>query len=120
MQTLRRVAVAAAKTAAFPLALAVIVAVFLAIQDRIDRKDPKLALAPLRSPMLSFEPRMSERAQIDPPPWGGGLAHRTPVVSIHQQGAQPPSARHILGRVRTVLVLLAGPDGSSGEPRRAP
>ena len=42
-----RVAVEAAKTLAFPLALALIVVGFLSIQGRIGRKDPKLALAPV-------------------------------------------------------------------------
>ena len=43
----------AGKTA-FPAALLLIVVLFLAIQDRIDRKDPKLALAPLGSEPLDF------------------------------------------------------------------
>lgn len=42
-----RVAVAAAKALAFPLALAIGVLGFLMIQGRIGRKDPKLALAPV-------------------------------------------------------------------------
>lgn len=36
----------AARQAGFPLALAALVVAFLMIQDRVDRKDPKLALAP--------------------------------------------------------------------------
>jgi len=40
---------------AFPLALAVIVLLFVAIQNRIDRKDPKLALAPVAPDLLRFE-----------------------------------------------------------------
>jgi hypothetical protein len=40
---------------AFPLALLLIVGVFLGVQNRIDRGDPKLALAPVyREPDLSF------------------------------------------------------------------
>jgi outer membrane biosynthesis protein TonB len=39
---------------AFPAALALVVLLFLAIQDRIDRNDPKLALAPIRSEPLDF------------------------------------------------------------------
>ena len=39
----------------FPLALAVIVLLFVAIQNRIDRKDPKLALAPVAPDLLRFE-----------------------------------------------------------------
>ncbi len=54
LQTLSRLAVAAAKTTAFPLALLIMVVVFLVVQDRIDRRDPKLALAPVRSADLSF------------------------------------------------------------------
>jgi len=40
---------------AFPLALAVIVMLFVAVQNRIDRKDPKLALAPVAPDLLRFE-----------------------------------------------------------------
>jgi hypothetical protein len=40
---------------AFPLALAVIVLLFVAVQNRIDRKDPKLALAPVAPDLLRFE-----------------------------------------------------------------
>ena len=46
----------AAKQLAFPLALTLIVAGFLALQGRLDRRDPKLALAPVDSEQdfLSF------------------------------------------------------------------
>lgn len=44
----------AVETAAFPLLLLLIVLLFLTIQDRIDRRDPKLALAPIRSEALTF------------------------------------------------------------------
>jgi hypothetical protein len=40
---------------AFPLALALIVLLFVAVQNRIDRKDPKLALAPVAPDLLRFE-----------------------------------------------------------------
>jgi hypothetical protein len=40
---------------AFPLALALIVVLFVAVQNRIDRKDPKLALAPVAPDLLRFE-----------------------------------------------------------------
>ncbi len=42
---------------AFPLTLAVLVVAFLAVQGRLDRKDPKLALAPVTSgqELLSFQ-----------------------------------------------------------------
>ena len=43
----------AGKTA-FPAVLVLIVVIFLAVQDRIDRSDPKLALAPIRSEPLDF------------------------------------------------------------------
>jgi hypothetical protein len=40
---------------AFPLLLIILALLFLSIQDRIDRKDPKLALAPARpDPQLPF------------------------------------------------------------------
>jgi hypothetical protein len=48
-------AIEAAKELAFPLALALIVLLFVAIQNRIDRKDPKLALAPVAPDLLRFE-----------------------------------------------------------------
>jgi hypothetical protein len=48
-------AIEAAEALAFPLALAVIVLLFVAIQNRIDRKDPKLALAPVAPDLLRFE-----------------------------------------------------------------
>jgi hypothetical protein len=40
---------------AFPLALALIVLLFVAVQNRIDRRDPKLALAPVAPDLLRFE-----------------------------------------------------------------
>lgn len=48
-------AIEAAKELAFPLALALIVLLFVAVQNRIDRKDPKLALAPVEPDLLRFE-----------------------------------------------------------------
>jgi hypothetical protein len=39
----------AAKTFAFPLLLAILVIVFLLVQHWIDKKDPKLAMAPVHS-----------------------------------------------------------------------
>ena len=48
-------AIQTAKDLAFPLALAVIVLLFVAVQNRIDRKDPKLALAPVAPDLLRFE-----------------------------------------------------------------
>lgn len=51
-----RVATEAAQQAAFPIALILMVAAFLMVQNRIDSKDPKLALAPVDSEhdLLSF------------------------------------------------------------------
>ena len=43
-----------AKQVGFPLALALIVVAFLLIQNRLDRNDPKLALAPIKPDVLSF------------------------------------------------------------------
>jgi hypothetical protein len=43
-----RVIQTAAERGTIPVALILLVAIFLAVQDRIDRRDPKLALAPLR------------------------------------------------------------------------
>ena len=52
-----RVAIEAAKTLAFPLALTLLVIGFLTVQGRIGRKDPKLALAPVDTSgeSLTFE-----------------------------------------------------------------
>ena len=47
LERLGRLAVEASKKAAFPLVLLLVVGLFLVLQDRIDRKDPKLALAPV-------------------------------------------------------------------------
>jgi hypothetical protein len=44
-----------AKQLGFPLALAVIVLAFAAIQNYLDRRDPKLALAPVRPEVMRFE-----------------------------------------------------------------
>jgi hypothetical protein len=52
-----QVAVKSLEKPQFPLLLLVVVALFLLIQNRIDRKDPKLASAPVESePMLGFGP----------------------------------------------------------------
>lgn len=53
---LGRIATEAARQAAFPLALTLMVIAFLMVQNRLDRKDPKLALAPVDSEqdLLSF------------------------------------------------------------------
>jgi hypothetical protein len=48
-------AVHLAKGLAFPALLGVIVALFVMVQNRIDRKDPKLALAPIAPEVLRFE-----------------------------------------------------------------
>jgi hypothetical protein len=52
-----QVAVKSLEKPQFPLLLLVVVALFLLIQNRIDRKDPKLASAPVDSePTLGFGP----------------------------------------------------------------
>ena len=43
-----------ADEAAFPAALLLIMLLFLLVQDQIDRRDPKLALAPIEEPELPF------------------------------------------------------------------
>jgi hypothetical protein len=48
LPTAVRVIQSAAERGSIPVALILIAAVFLAIQNRIDRRDPKLALAPVR------------------------------------------------------------------------
>jgi uncharacterized membrane protein YtjA (UPF0391 family) len=44
----------AAKQVAFPLALALMVVAFLIVQNRLDRRDPKLAQAPIAPDVLRF------------------------------------------------------------------
>ena len=44
----------AAKQVAFPLALALVVIAFLMVQNRLDRRDPKLASAPMAPDVLRF------------------------------------------------------------------
>jgi hypothetical protein len=57
-----RVAAEATKRAAFPLVLLALVILFLAVQDRIDRRDPKLAQAPVHAgDDLDFGPPPSRR-----------------------------------------------------------
>jgi hypothetical protein len=52
-----QVAVKSLEKPQFPLLLLVVVGLFLLIQNRIDRKDPKLASAPVDSePTLGFGP----------------------------------------------------------------
>ncbi|MGH2579261.1 MAG: hypothetical protein ACRDGP_00225 [Actinomycetota bacterium] len=55
VERIRSLAIQAAEALAFPLALALIVLLFVAVQNRIDRKDPKLALAPVAPDLLRFE-----------------------------------------------------------------
>jgi hypothetical protein len=50
-----RRAVGAASRLAFPILLASIVLAFLMIQNHLDRKDPRLASAPLGPDLLTFE-----------------------------------------------------------------
>ena len=45
----------AAKQVAFPLALALVVVAFLMVQNRLDRRDPKLASAPIAPDVRRFE-----------------------------------------------------------------
>lgn len=48
-------AVEAAKRLGFPLALAAIVVAFAMVQNYLDRRDPRLALAPVRPEVMRFE-----------------------------------------------------------------
>ena len=51
------VAAAVLKKSSFPFLLLLIVVIFLVVQDRIDRNDPKLALAPVHADSeLPFTP----------------------------------------------------------------
>ncbi len=54
IEALPKAVLAVGQRAAFPLLLLMIALAFLNIQDRIDRNDPRLANAPLRSEELDF------------------------------------------------------------------
>jgi hypothetical protein len=57
LETLRQTIGEAAKRTAFPLLLLIAMFVFVLLQNRLDRRDPKLALAPIHStPDLPFSP----------------------------------------------------------------
>lgn len=63
-ETILDLGVETVKKSAFPFLLVLIVFLFLVVQDRIDRRDPKLALAPVyRDVALSFTPPPTQ-----PPP----------------------------------------------------
>lgn len=56
----RAVAVAVSKKTAVPVGLLLLIGLFLSLQNRLDRRDPKLALAPVYAdPGVSFVPAMS-------------------------------------------------------------
>jgi hypothetical protein len=56
-----RIAGAVAERSTLPMSLLLVVMLFLLVQDRVDRNDPKLALAPVYpDPELSFGPRPSD------------------------------------------------------------
>jgi predicted phage tail protein len=62
IQTAGKVAGAVSKKAAFPLLLILLMIFFLAIQDQIDRRDPKLADAPVHPTNdLGFDPPPTRR-----------------------------------------------------------
>jgi hypothetical protein len=64
-----RNAPAVATRSSFPVALILIVVAFLVVQDRIDRKDPKLALAPVYAePDLAFAPPGGESPTVSGEP----------------------------------------------------
>lgn len=55
-----------AERSAFPLVLLLVMVLFLAVQNAIDRRDPKLALAPLRSEDLPFTDDPSDQETETP------------------------------------------------------
>jgi hypothetical protein len=56
LQQIAQVAAEVGKRSAFPTGLLLLVVVFLSLQNRIDRRDPKLALAPVHpTPDLPFD-----------------------------------------------------------------
>ena len=61
LQQIAHVAAEVGKRSAFPSGLLVLVVIFLTLQNRIDRRDPKLALAPVHpTPDLPFDEGESE------------------------------------------------------------
>jgi hypothetical protein len=54
LQTIGGTVVRTAKQLSFPIALAVLVGLFVAVQNRMDRHDPKLAVAPLTPDRMRF------------------------------------------------------------------
>jgi hypothetical protein len=62
-QKVGRTAVAVARNGQYPVALVAVVAAFLFLQGRLDRRDPKLALARVREELSEF------RDFPAPPPW---------------------------------------------------
>jgi len=56
----RAALVAVSRKTAVPAGLLLLVGLFLSLQNRLDRRDPKLALAPVfADPGVSFVPAMS-------------------------------------------------------------
>ena len=61
------VSAAVVRNPGVPVVLLVVVGLFLAVQHRIDRSDPKLALAPVRAAELGFSPLLPVRRHPYPP-----------------------------------------------------
>lgn len=91
-----------ARHSGFPLASVGAMVVFLVAQDRFDRRDPKLALAPvLREPYLRFEDGNEGEAEDGPgghrPTRGGRPAGRRRVTDKDGSGAAQRRAKHAEG-----------------------
>ena len=54
LRTIGSTVARAVQTVGFPMVLALIVAMFVMVQNRMDRNDPKLSVAPLRPDRMRF------------------------------------------------------------------
>ena len=91
--TLRAVLTSMSDSGGFPLLLLVLLLLFIATQDRLDRRDPKLALAPLRrEDDIDFEPdRYVEfDGEFDDGPGAGPPA---PAGARHDRRRRPHQPR---------------------------
>lgn len=70
-----RLLVTRSDDAAFPLGLILLVLGFLSVQDRLDRRDPKLAQAPVNEPALDFPDRPRPVSRPLPRPWVASHHH---------------------------------------------
>jgi hypothetical protein len=74
LRALARVAAQGGRDSRYPLFLLLLLLLFLLVQRRIDRRDPKLALAPLTADRYAYLPDDEEHVLARPE--GGPHGHR--------------------------------------------